>query len=282
MKNITKIATAFALVLSLVLLFSLSSFAQEKMTMEEYNAKMAEYQKRETDAKAEIEKVNAEIKALKQQIAQVDEETTNEWNDIYALLGTDEAGVKEFRSALNNFEAEVDGLANLSPEELFKRRAEIDQLEEKLNEYKQSKIALLSEMQDKLATIEGKIAQLRASLPKADYDEYSVLKGDYLWKIAGKPDIYDDPYQWMRIYTYNRDQIKDPDLIYPDQIFKIQRSAADNEYIVVKGDWLAKIAGKPEIYNDPTRWTKILEANSDVIKDQNMIYPHQVLILPDK
>lgn len=282
MKNITKIASAFALVLCLTLLFSLSSFAQEEMTMEEYNAKMAEYQKRETDAKAEIEKVNAEIEALKQQIAQVDGEVANEWQEIYALLETDEAGVKGFRSALNDLESEVDGLASLSPEELYKRRAEIDQLEEKLNEYKGSKTALLSEMQDKLATIEGKIAQLRTSLPKADFDEYTVLRGDYLWKIAGKPDIYDDPYQWMRIYTYNRDQIKDPDLIYPEQIFKIQRSAADNEYLVVKGDWLAKIAGKAEIYNDPTKWTKILEANSEVIDDQNLIYPHQVLILPDK
>jgi nucleoid-associated protein YgaU len=282
MKNITKIASAFALVFCLLLLFSNSSIAQEKMTMEEYTLKMTEYQTREAEAKAEIAKVDAEIEALKQQINQVDEAIVNEWQEIYTLLGTDEAGVNEFRSALNNLERDVDGLANLSPEELFKQRSEIDKLEQMLNEYKGSKIALLSDMQDKLATIEGKIAQLRASLPKADFDEYTVVRGDYLWKISGKADIYDDPYQWMRIYTYNRDQIKDPDLIHPDQIFKIQRSAADNEYIVVRGDWLAKIAGKPEIYNDPTKWTKILEANSEVIKDQNLIYPHQVFILPDK
>jgi len=282
MKNTAKIASALALVFSLVLLFSISSFAQEKMTMEEYNAQLAEYQKREADAKAELEKCRGDIETVNQQIAQVDEETSGVWKEIYSMLDTDEDGVKAFRSELNDLEAQVDALASLSPEELFKRRAEIDQLEEKLNEYKQSKIALLSEMQDKIATIEGKIVQLRNSLPKADFDEYTVLKGDYLWKIAGKADIYDDPYQWMRIYTYNRDQIKDPDLIYPDQLFKIQRSAADNEYIVVKGDWLAKIAGKAEIYGDPTKWTKILEANSEVIKDQNMIYPHQVLILPEK
>lgn len=282
MRNITKITSAFALILCLLLLFSFSSFAQEKMTMEEYNAKIAEYQKREADAKAELEKCDADMEMVKQQIAQTDEEIANVWKEIYTLLGTDEEGVKAFRSTLNELEGQVDALASLSPEELFKQRAEIDQLEQKLNEFKQNKIASLSEMQDKLATIEGKIAQLRASLPKADYDEYSVVKGDYLWKIAGKPDIYDDPYQWMRVYTYNRDQIKDPDLIYPDQLFKIQRSAADNEYLVVKGDWLAKIAGKAEIYNDPTQWTKILEANNDVIKDQNLIYPHQVLILPDK
>jgi nucleoid-associated protein YgaU len=282
MKNIAKTAFAFALVLSLTMLFSFSSFAQEKMTMEDYNVKLAEYQKREADAKAELAKCEADIETVNQQITQTEEEIATAWSEIYALLDTDEEGVKAFRSSLNDLEGQVDALASLSPEELFKRRAEIDQLEDKLNEYKGSKIALLSEMQDKLATIEGKIAQLRASLPKADYDEYTVLRGDYLWKIAGKPDIYADPYQWMRIYTYNRDQIKDPDLIYPDQLFKIQRSAADNEYIVVKGDWLAKIAGKAEIYNDPTRWTKIFEANNDVIKDQNLIYPHQVLILPDK
>jgi LysM repeat protein len=281
MKNIAKTAFAFALVLSLTMLFSFSSFAQEKMTMEDYNVKLAEYQKREADANAELAKCNAESETLKQQISQTDGEIVQVWSDIYTLLDTDEAGVKEYRSALNNLESEVDALASLSPEELFKRRAEIDQLEQKLNEYKGSKIALLSEMQDKLATIEGKTAQLRASLPKADFDEYTVIKGDYLWKIAGKSDIYDDPYQWMRIYTYNIDQIKDPDLINPDQIFKIQRSAADNEYLVVKGDWLAKIAGKPGIFNDPTKWTKLLEANKSFIKDQNLIYPHQVLIIPD-
>lgn len=281
MKNILKMAAAFTLILTLA--FSLSSFAQEKeMTMEEYNAQMAEWAKREADAKAATAQVNQEIDDLKKQIADTDQAIVDEWNEIYASLGTDEAGVNEFRSQLNGLEGEVDGLASLSPEELFKRRAEIDALEEKLNEFKQSKIALLSEMQDKLAMIEGKIAQLRASLPKADFDEYTVIKGDYLWKISGKDDIYGDPYQWMRIYTYNKDQIKDADLIYADQIFKIQRSCADNEYLVVKGDWLAKIAGKAEVFNDPTAWTKILEANKDVITDQNLIYPHQVLILPEK
>ncbi len=282
MRNIIKIASAFALVFCLILLFSYSSFAQEKMTMDEYNAKLADYKAREDAAKTELAKCDADMEVVKQQIAQVEGEIASVWNEIYALLETDEAGVNAYRSALNDLEAKVDNLATLSPEELYKRRAEIDQLEQQLNELKKNKISLLSEMQDKLATIEGKIANLRASLPTADFDEYSVVKGDYLWKISGKQDIYDDPYQWIRIYTYNRDQIKDPDLIYPNQLFKIQRTAADNEYLVVKGDWLAKIAGKPEVYGHPAKWTKIFEANSGIIKDKDVIYPHQVLILPDK
>lgn len=82
MKNIAKTAFAFALVLSLTMLFSISSFAQEKMTMEQYNVKLSEYQKREADAKAELAKCEAEIETLKQQISQTDEEFAQVWSGI--------------------------------------------------------------------------------------------------------------------------------------------------------------------------------------------------------
>lgn len=277
MKKILTYSAAFALIIMLAVSLS---YAQE-MTMEEYEAQLAEWQKREADAKAAITTTEKEIEALKQEIAQLDDAIASEWQEIYACLGTDEAGVNQFRSDLEALESDVDGLAALSPEELFKRRKEIDALEAKLNELKGSKIAFLSEMEDKIATIEGKIAQLRASLPKGVYDEYTVVRGDYLWKIANKDEIYNDPYQWIRIYTYNKDQIKNPDLIYPAQIFKIQRDVGPNEYLVVKGDWLGKIASNPEVYNDPTKWTKIFEANKDIIQDQNVIYPYQVLTIPE-
>ncbi len=276
MKNIITSFVAFALVFLLAVSLS---YSQEKMTMEEYNAQLAEWQKREADAKAAIAQTDVEVEALKQAIAKTDQEIGSAWQEIYACLGTDEAGVNEYRNNLEGLEARLDGLASLSPEELFKSRKEIDEIEAQLAAYKTSNIALLSEMQDKVATLEGKIAQLRASMPKGVYDEYTVVKGDYLWKISGKSDIYNDPYQWMRIYTYNTDQIKDPDVIDPDQIFKIQREVGPNEYLVVKGDWLSKIASSS--YTDPTKWTKIYEANKNIIPDKNLIYPYQVLKIPE-
>lgn len=283
MRNIIKIASAFALVLTLML--SMSAFAQEvdcrEWTMDEYNAKMADLQKRETDAKTEIAAIETAIAELNEKTAAINNENGTVWGEIYTSLETNEAGVKDFGASLSALESNVDGLAALSPEELFQRRKEIDQYEEELKKLTENNISLLSEMQDNIAVIEGKISQLRASLPKAIFDEYTVVKGDYLWKIAGKADIYDDPYQWIRIYSYNLDQIKDADLIYSDQIFKIQREAGDNEYLVVKGDFLHKIAGKAEVFGDPTKWTKILEANSTLISDKNVIYPHQVLIIPE-
>ncbi|MDZ7343335.1 MAG: LysM peptidoglycan-binding domain-containing protein [candidate division KSB1 bacterium] len=254
--------------------------AQEKMSMEEYQRQLNDARQREATANAEIAKVDAEIVQLKSELANLDQQIAQGWDEIYTILGTDKAGVDAYRNQLSSIERDVEGLMAISPEELFRRRAEIDQLQARLNEMKKSKIFALTEMQDMVARIEGKITQLRARMPKAVYDEYTVVRGDYLWKISGKRDIYGDPYQWMRIYSYNRDLIKDPDLIYPQQVFKVQREVGPEEYLVTKGDFLAKIAGSM-MNGEPTKWMKIYEANKDVIgEDPSRIYPYTVLRIP--
>lgn len=288
---IRKLVAPLVVVIALSMLAIPGLFAQEKMTMEEYTVQLAEWAKREADAKAAINDVEGEIQQLKDELAKVEEEDNQTWQEIYALLETDEAGAREFMSTLDNLASEVAGLNNLSPDELYQRRKEIDEIEAKLAEYKASKIAALTEAVDKIADIERGLARLRATLDEArKWDEYVVIKGDYLWRIAKKDDIYGDPYQWIRIYTKNRELIKDPDLIYPDWNLKIQRRLEDNEYLVTKGDYLKLIAEKSEVLGDPTRWTELYEANKDVIdkshqedhKDTKILYPYQVLIIPGK
>jgi nucleoid-associated protein YgaU len=48
---------------------------------------------------------------------------------------------------------------------------------------------------------------------------YTVVAGDTLSKIAKRE--YGDAGKWHRIYEANKDTIKNPDLIYPGQTFKI-------------------------------------------------------------
>jgi nucleoid-associated protein YgaU len=55
---------------------------------------------------------------------------------------------------------------------------------------------------------------------------HSVVRGECLWRIAGYPTIYSDPFLWPLIYSANRDHIKDPDLIFPGQVFSIPRDAS--------------------------------------------------------
>jgi hypothetical protein len=44
-----------------------------------------------------------------------------------------------------------------------------------------------------------------------------VQPGNSLWRIARR--LYGDGFQYTVIYEANRDQIRDPDLIYPGQVF---------------------------------------------------------------
>lgn len=60
-------------------------------------------------------------------------------------------------------------------------------------------------------------------------DSYEVVKGDNLWNISAKSEVYGNPYEWPLIYKANSDKIKDADLIYPGQKFDINKGASDAE-----------------------------------------------------
>lgn len=111
-------------------------------------------------------------------------------------------------------------------------------------------------------------------------DSYRVIRGDSLWKISGREHIYNDPLQWLKIYSANRDQIVDPDLIQIDQVFVIPREPAINEHWVSRGESLSKIAA--EKYLNPFEWTRIYEANKSILKNENTIHPHTILVIPKK
>lgn len=64
------------------------------------------------------------------------------------------------------------------------------------------------------------VATGSSTAPVADRERtYTVVAGDTLSKIAKRE--YGDASQWHRIYEANKDTIKNPDLIYPGQTFKI-------------------------------------------------------------
>ena len=48
--------------------------------------------------------------------------------------------------------------------------------------------------------------------------------------------------------------------------------------MVAKGDTLSKIA--KQFYGDAKQWKKIFEANTDSIKNPDLIYPGQILTVP--
>jgi nucleoid-associated protein YgaU len=59
----------------------------------------------------------------------------------------------------------------------------------------------------------------------------------------------------------------------------ISGSRAERTYTVVEGDSLSKIAQRQ--YGDARKWRTIYEANRDLIKDPDLIYPGQSFSIPE-
>jgi len=268
------------LALALLVLASENAAAQEekKMTREEYVAQMADLTGRDTKAAGQIEELNAQIEALNKQIADTNLGSNDLNAQILSAVASSESDVKSFGKKLDGIIAQLEGLMSLAPEVLIQRRGEVNDLAAQVEELKQSKIAALPEMANKLASIDKMLAQLKARVAQPVTIDYTVAQGDNLWSIAQQERVYADPYMWPRLYRANKEQIQDPDLIYPDQMLAVPFGVAENEHLVTSGDFLFKIAA--EIYNDGGKWHKIYEANKQQIVEPDLIFPAQVLEIP--
>jgi len=257
-----------------------SAVAADKMTYEDYQIQLQGYKDRETKALEAIAAERAAIDSLRARIKEIEGQIKATWDEIFALLNITAEQYRAFLDQITILEGKVDELAKLSPEMLLDRAKEIDERAEDVKRMQANPIALLSEPRERLNRLATRIDALKRSLPKPKHDMYRVLRGDYLWKISGKREIFNDPWKWMRIYSANRDEIRNPDLIYPDQMLRIPRQFGRDEYLVIKGDYLRKISGYAQVYGDPFQWTKIYQANKTIINDPNLIYPEQILLIP--
>lgn len=134
----------------------------------------------------------------------------NEWRDTGTLIDSAE-------KALND--GKCDEALKLANEALDQARAAKAQADAEAQKFLDEQAALES------AEASSKMAGSMAG----EMDTYTVERGDNLWDISGKSSIYGDSYQWPLIYKANRDQIKDADLIYPNQVLDIDRNASSDE-----------------------------------------------------
>ncbi len=267
-----------------ILLFSVSSlwaqntsYNYEEMTQEQYNQYLQEWQNRLATANQGIKDHDAKQAELKSELESLNSEIDKTWNEIYASANSDNPGNEAYVSDLNQLKSDVSSFAGMSAEDIYSKMNEIDGFQKRLDEAKTNDLNFLSANENLINQIQSMINQATEKGKAAVPPSYTVNRGDYLWKIAANADVYGDAYAWMRIYTSNRDQIKNPDLIFPNQVLMIPRVVGPNEHLVQKGENLSMIAGYGNVYGSSFKWQKLYESNKNTISDPKMIFPYQVL-----
>jgi len=193
--------------LALLLFLSVSAFAQEqeKMDKKVWQEQMDSLNNVKASLAKEDSSLQVDVDNLKAKNVQSYDDCMKE---LYAMVGASQADIDNFRTAVN----ELDGKISRKEGPKADRQKDLDAL-------KANKISALPEFFDKVHN--QMQAALDAWVEAAKEVNYTVVKGDCLWKIAKKPDFYGNGFAWPVIYKANRDQIKNPNLIYPKQIFKI-------------------------------------------------------------
>lgn len=195
-------------ILSLLLFLSASIIAQEEeMTSEEWEAEMSRLGARKDALQQEITTLNSDIENLKSMDLKSFEECTNE---LYALVGATKSDVDNFRNAVT----ELGGKITRKEGPKADRQKDLDAL-------KSNKISALPEFFGKVHTQLQKSLDMWIEEPQEI--SYTVVSGDCLWNIAKKKEHYGNGFAWQVIYKANRDEIKNPDLIYPKQVFKVPK-----------------------------------------------------------
>jgi nucleoid-associated protein YgaU len=252
---------------------------EKKITRDEFTAQMADLVQREAEAKTQIASLKARIAELEGQANALDKTIADLKRETLALVGATQRQVDAFSRRLDSITSQLEGLIALAPEILVQKRKEVDSIGSEVGELRSQPIAALPEIAAKITNIFNLLGEIGARINQPVTIDYSVRRGDNLWNISKKSNVYDDAYMWPRIYRANRDEIKDPDLIYPKQNLAIPFGVASNEHLVERGHTLFEIAA--EVYNDASKWHKIYEANQQQIFEPHLIFPAQVLEIPN-
>jgi len=193
---------------AILFLLSITVIAQDKeMTKEEWEAEMTRLKDKKESLTKEISALQNEVNNLKTTQVQSYEDCMNE---LYAMVGATKADVDNYRKAVSELEGKIKR----------KEGPKVDRQKD-LDALKMNKISALPEFFDKVHN-QGQRA-LDSWVEEVKETNYTVVRGDHLWGIAKKAEHYGNGFAWPMIYKANRDKIKNPDLIFPQQVFSIPK-----------------------------------------------------------
>lgn len=156
---------------------------------------------------ARLDSLNADIdslRALKEYTENFDCEA-----ELYAIVGATKDQVADYRRKLD--EAESLAGNNSTPQDAARNL---------VGELSRSKIRCLPEFNERVSALRLKIENIKnTEVQITSEDTYTVVYGDVLTGISLK--FYGTVDKWDVIWKANKNEIDNPDFIYPGQVLKI-------------------------------------------------------------
>lgn len=221
-----------------LVLFAGASFAQDKMTKDQWQQETARYTRLRDDERAKLQNLTNEVNALQAQSSKLDADLNGCMDALYALVGATTQSAADYRAELEAAERKADELLRLSDTDLAGRRSEVDDLAATAARLRANKLSLIPDFSSRLDALDQKVTSLKKALGGSFAGgTYTVVRGDYLFAIAKKSSTYNNGFMWPKIWRANASKIRNPDLIYPRQKFKLP---AGSELDATEKQWLDK------------------------------------------
>lgn len=236
----------------------------EQLTKENATLRIQEFQARVTDLENNLKKLDADVEALKKELELVNTQLKECNEALYVLIGASAADVEKFKQQLGIIEGKIRDMQRLPDDVLADRQADVKALEEELNILRGNKITCLPDIYNKVIQLAKDIRGLYREKKIRSYTVGTWAENrDCLWNIAGKAEIYGDPFSWPIIWQTNTDQIKNPDLIFPGQVLQLPppRMKNDDEKKAEQKYWRKKRATLLEQQQKEQQETPALKGN---------------------
>lgn len=193
-----------------------------ELTEDEAKLRIQDYQGRVNTLQAQYDSLSAIKTTSNQQLEQIRTDMTNCRAEILRLVGVTEADVNDFRQRIGVIEGKIRSMQGLSDSQLAERQDEVADLNNQINALRSNKITVLPEFYNKIIAMARDTKGLVREKVTSTYTVGTWAEDrDCLWNIAAKPAIYNDPLLWPVIWYANRDQIRNPDIIFPGQVLQI-------------------------------------------------------------
>ncbi|HEY6953576.1 MAG TPA: hypothetical protein VI758_14305 [Bacteroidota bacterium] len=238
-----------SLVVLVVFIVSVVAFSQE-MTKDEWQKQITEMTTKRDSLKSKLTATQNEVANLKKQDDDKTAAVKQCSDELAALVGSQEA---PFTALLEKVESLINDLSRLSNQELWSRKADVDSAQAWLDMAKLSPLSAMDKFAKRIQDDQSKLDALKKTIQttlEAGQAAKTYTVGtwardrDCLWNIAKKPKIYDNAFLWPKIWQGNRDQIKNPDVIYRGQKLRIPEKGELNkaEKAALRSYWSKKNA----------------------------------------